>query len=485
MILGLILACSWPGCVVEERGESPALSVEIYGLDRQWNEVIRLIEGTGFPHPAAALSSWKRQGSHEPPLGKPLEALIASFNPDLTPELKSLDRARFEFGYGPNGIPRWWSAIPDDRGILADLLTAQALTQGASLEGLSGIDVERIGVLGTALMARVGRRLALANDRTALELARVDLANPTTPLDPRIAGSGGFTARLDPKQFADAPIQARAVAAVFAALGLGPVEAFGGIEGDQFRIELRAIAAREFDTDAGVQPAWLEWIPADADLVLSMAIDQRPDAWNLLFKAADASQNVEPRVPELAPSRVRLNLFAHAGGIRFEQDVRAAILGLTIGAGLDSAGRITWARGVLHAVDEPSARNLAENLLPMFIERIGLKEMFVALSGNDVVIGWKREIILDVAGAPRVAQPSVVLWFGESWHDGQPQRLAGLRPSAIAVFWADPSTAHWLKDASPIVWTGRMTKSGPVDTIKWPGLRRLVHDWAQAARDEQ
>ncbi len=66
--------------------------------ERQAAEVLRLFEGTRAPHPAAALAAWKRATKEPTQLGKPLEAVIALFNPEMVPEWSIMHRAELGLG---------------------------------------------------------------------------------------------------------------------------------------------------------------------------------------------------------------------------------------------------------------------------------------------------------------------------------------------------------------------------------------------------
>src|SRR4051794_28556134 len=83
VLLGLV-----PVVPARAEGPPPAISIRAAHPDRQMREVIDLFGGARAHHPAEALAAWKR-GSREPNrLGKPLEALIAAFNPGMADELR-------------------------------------------------------------------------------------------------------------------------------------------------------------------------------------------------------------------------------------------------------------------------------------------------------------------------------------------------------------------------------------------------------------
>jgi hypothetical protein len=57
--------------------------VRLVHPERQAAEVLRLFEGTCATSPAAALTAWKRSNPRPGWLAKPLEAVIATFNPGM------------------------------------------------------------------------------------------------------------------------------------------------------------------------------------------------------------------------------------------------------------------------------------------------------------------------------------------------------------------------------------------------------------------
>ena len=117
-------------------------------------------------HPAAALAAWKSAGGPPRELGKPLEALIACFNPEMSGEWRVLDGARLAVNLDEGrGVPSWHALVPRDDGTIAAAVAAMRLSDGASEAPVdfagNRIAVERLGRPGAALAARRGRYLDL------------------------------------------------------------------------------------------------------------------------------------------------------------------------------------------------------------------------------------------------------------------------------------------------------------------------------------
>ena len=84
------------------------------------------------PHPAAALAGWKRATRGSGQLGKPLEAVIAMFNPEMAEEWRVMHDAELHFDLGAaDGKVRWYAVVPRDDGTLSAAVTAMRLTDGA------------------------------------------------------------------------------------------------------------------------------------------------------------------------------------------------------------------------------------------------------------------------------------------------------------------------------------------------------------------
>jgi hypothetical protein len=159
------------------QGESPAtgetLVIRLVHPERQAAEVLKLFDGARAAHPAAALAGWKRASRSPDQLGKPLEAVIATFNPEMAREWKVLDQAELRLDLSAaDGNPRWYAVVPHDDGTLSAAITAQRLTAGSSEPPLNAngrsFEVERLGNAGSLLASRFGHTLILGSSRDEL-----------------------------------------------------------------------------------------------------------------------------------------------------------------------------------------------------------------------------------------------------------------------------------------------------------------------------
>ena len=113
----------------EPEAEGDAFVARLVHPDRQATEVLRLFEGARWSDPAAALAGWKQRNGNSVPIGKPAEAVIALFNPEMAAEWRALDGAEFRVGLDPtNGGLEWCALIPRDDGTVAAAVTAMRLT---------------------------------------------------------------------------------------------------------------------------------------------------------------------------------------------------------------------------------------------------------------------------------------------------------------------------------------------------------------------
>ena len=99
-----------PGAAGADEGE--ILVVRLVHPDRQAAAILRLFDGEPVPHPAAALALWKAAAPLRN-LGKPLEAAITLFNPEMTSEWRMMDDARLSLNWDKAaGRFGWHAAIP-------------------------------------------------------------------------------------------------------------------------------------------------------------------------------------------------------------------------------------------------------------------------------------------------------------------------------------------------------------------------------------
>ena len=129
-ILPLVLVISVlgasPGRAMGGEPTSPgeAFVARLVHPERQADEVLRLFRGARWSDPAAALAAWKTQRP-DAGLGKPAEAVIALFNPEMAREWRSLDKAEIRIGLDAGtGVLGWSALIPRDDGTVAAGITA-------------------------------------------------------------------------------------------------------------------------------------------------------------------------------------------------------------------------------------------------------------------------------------------------------------------------------------------------------------------------
>ena len=136
--------------------------------------MLKLFEGARVAHPAAALAAWKtaaaRQGDA---LGKPLEAVIAFFNPEMATEWRTLHQAELVVNWDQTHDRAGWHAIvPRDDGTLAAGITASRLSDGgddAPVDFMGQkIAVARLGRPGSALAAQRGDASVFGTTRDEL-----------------------------------------------------------------------------------------------------------------------------------------------------------------------------------------------------------------------------------------------------------------------------------------------------------------------------
>ena len=173
LIAGLVVMPPRASAIgLEQATSGEAVVVCLIYPDRQAAAVLRLFEGCAAPHPAAALAAWKRSTRDPDQLGKPLEAVISFFNPEMVREWSVFHEARFQLGFDPEtGSGRWRLTVPGDDGTLAALITALRLSGGSNEApvGNGTIAVNRLGGPGAVVAARSAGGVVLASSRAELD----------------------------------------------------------------------------------------------------------------------------------------------------------------------------------------------------------------------------------------------------------------------------------------------------------------------------
>jgi hypothetical protein len=183
--------------------DSPAgLVVHLVHPDRQAAEVLKLFDGSRWPHPAAALTAWKRITRNPQQLGKPLEAVIALFNPEMAREWRVLHEAELHLDLNPaDGSPRWYATVPRDDGTAAAALTAMRLSypevEPPLKEGATTVPVASLGRGGTPVGCQAGGVVIVGNSAADLLRGLHHLRDgPGTGAGDR--SDGGVVFHLDP-----------------------------------------------------------------------------------------------------------------------------------------------------------------------------------------------------------------------------------------------------------------------------------------------
>ena len=95
-MMAFLMGTQW----IHARGGEPDLDpgdmlvLHLVHPERQAEAVLKLFDGARLRHPAAALAAWKAAARPPRELGKPLEALIALFNPEMCGEWRVMDGTR-------------------------------------------------------------------------------------------------------------------------------------------------------------------------------------------------------------------------------------------------------------------------------------------------------------------------------------------------------------------------------------------------------
>ncbi|MGE3819246.1 MAG: hypothetical protein AB7I30_07405, partial [Isosphaeraceae bacterium] len=457
--------------LLQVRGVRPEVMVD---------RLIGLFEGSGVPHPAAALSAWKNAEGDKANLGKTLEALIAALNPAMVPELQALDGSRLRVVIEPeNGRTHWCLIVPNDDGRFGGFARALALTDGASLEPLEGRPVLRVGPSGAPVAFAPPGPLVVASDLTTL-------ANHSPTIDEGAATSPGWYARLDPAGLRVRPeLSARRAGEALSALGVREVAGEFRLEGETLELDLTSRLETPL-TSGAIEPSWLDALPTRGRLAAAaMAWEPGEPAVRLAFALADRVERADPARRGVAPLRTRLNLLATAARVNLETDFWPHLKGISGCLLVDPSGRPAGGLLGLHARSAEAAARISERILPRLgasyfrsesvvegpaTRRLGSLEgrvLLVATRGQSVWVSWGAEPLAEGPDAHEASDLSRTL--GET----HVQRFAALWLGALTV----PGTplARSLATAPPVVWTGGAQGAQAVDVLRWEGLRGAIH----------
>jgi hypothetical protein len=378
----------------EPAAEGDVFVARLVHPDQQAAEVLRLFEGARWRNPAAALAAWKQSTRDSISLGKPAEALIALFNPEMIAEWRSLDGAELRVAVNPSsGELGWFTLVPRDDGTVAAGIIAMRLTypddRPLVLDGRE-LPVARLGRSGGPLACVAGTTVTVASSRELLlrgvripgtgrgaphDKSDVPKSAPAREVDGLAKAGSGTIFYLEPGQrpiSRDAPLGQRRTIEALHALRCRRVEGAAYLKDGALELDV----STTFDGQpAGVakprahavEAAWLEGLPsAGVMAMVSVAIDPAPSSWDRAFAVADRVERTDPARAGLAPLRSRMNLLAAAAGMRLEADLRPHLRGLSayLIGDPNRPGRTTGALVVLHLDDPETARRLVGDSAP-------------------------------------------------------------------------------------------------------------------------
>lgn len=468
---------------VDPDASEAAISIRLAHPEAQLERILKLFEGAKAPHPAAALAAWRRATRDPNGLGKPLEALITLFNPEMKREFALLDGLSGELRLGKDGGPsEWFVRIPRDEGTLAAIGTAFALTDGAIEPPLAdGTSVVRIGAPGSALAA-LSPGLVVASTRQELARAIALGAKPEHALMPI-----GFHGTLRPKQALGASnLSIRRISAALDGLGIDDVKIMGTVDGEQLRLRLDSSTNSAAATDRQVAREWLRIVPdAGTTGVFSCALRHSAGRIDRIFNMLDRVEKADPRFAKTATIRTRVNLLLNAAGIRPELEVWPKIVGITGFVAAPSARGVRGFAIALHVVEQSSAERIHRTVLPRLAglwRVVDDRPWSTAIEGSTVLIASDDATRDAAVAAAREPARSIEQRIWRLVGDRQPlERVGAIWPSAFVP--PGSRSAPWARSldaAPPILWTGRDNAAGSHDELDWGELRATIQRFLEA-----
>jgi hypothetical protein len=484
MRTSILLAMLGTGLVGSARGEEPrpVISVRSIHPDRQAREVIGLFGGARAPHPAAALAAWKRASREPNRLGKPLEALIAAFNPGMADEMRTLDGAEVALWFEPaDGRLAWGASLPGDDGTFQALASAMVLTGGRSESRPGEPPADRLGGPGSPLMTRGPRGSLVAGSFEDLRVVRDRADDPLAHLgldDDGIdwvieRGALDRSKSLTVRRLGEAlrstsktvtgHLSVRADMAL-AIVGLsvpGPVER------------------------SAIDPAWLDWIPSARSIAgFALAVPPGANTWDAAFGLADRVERVDPERANVAPIRLRLDLLARSVGVRTEADLLPHLKGVSGWAGSDGRA-IDSGLVALHFVDEAAAGRFADRVRPAptpgatgsrKIGQLDGRPVVLARVGRSLAIAWGEASMASSMAALDDPKNSSGPALRTYWAKGVPTFAGGLWPARVpGLIPAASPLAEALGQASPVTISGTWFDPDHFHImVLWDGLDRSV-----------
>ncbi|WP_068410311.1 hypothetical protein [Planctomyces sp. SH-PL62] len=511
--LALLLVAT--AALAEDGAVEPAIVVRAVRPDQQAEAVIRLFEGSRAAHPAAAMAAWRRATGDANALGKPIQAVAAMFNPEMTAEWRAFQDAELVAGLDLADGWQWFATVPHDGGEIAALVTSLRLSGGADEPPLGEppLAVQRLGGPGAAMAAVSPGGTVFGSRRPELAEALARLRAPLGPKEeptdllPLTAEDSGFRLVFEPGRlpgdFRAAPNPSRLLAAA-KSTGLEAVVGFLSLRDDHLGLDL----ASRFDParptallkTPPIDPAWLAWMPSDStQAAVALALGREPAFRDALFDVVDRIDRADPARAQLQPLRVRLNLLATVRGVRLEADLWPLLRGASLATFADpeKPGTTSGALLALHTDRSEDAdsilRRVVLPLAPLFggsrpangpaeavatLGRASGRPVEAVASGTTVLVGWGEGAVATALKSAQAPERSVAGLIGGD--ESRPVGRAG-------VFWPgraglpipggdDPASplAATLAESAPVVWRGGWEGGRAWDVIRWGDLRRSV-----------
>lgn len=454
------------GSIARAQPEPPAVVVHLSRPDEQARRVIALFRNARAPHPAAALAAWKNATGES--LGKPIEALIAAFNPGMIRELRSLDDAELTLRFGTP--PHWRLLLPRDDGSLAAFLPALGLTDGKIEPSIGAATILRLGPPGAPLGALRAGGLVVASDVAQLN------EGLTAPSDTRPStGRSGPEIQLDPSALRHlSRIEARRLAVLLDSLGCDRATCQFGIDAhDTFAIRFTTHLDAPAPALPAIDPAWLDPIPVSSVVgAFAIALDLQGQSLDALFATFDRIEKADPDRAGVAPLRTRLNLLTAAAKVFPDIDLWPHLRGV-VGAVLTGAPGALSGVMVLQTDSPEAAARIATRVVPRLSAAfLPKRPLDLKAVGPAVFIGigaGALDAALDAAAHPDHSASATIR---AGWGSQAPHRAGAFWPGRVPG--VDPRLARALIAAPPARWVGLARGAILDDEIRWKGLDAVV-----------
>jgi hypothetical protein len=502
---GLLLIALVPVVIVgAEPSPSPVLTVRLTHPEVQGGRLIDLFKGSRAPHPAAALAAWKHATKGRSGLGKRLEALIATINPQMVRESRLLDGAEFRLALLPGtGQPRWRVVVPHDDGSIAALVTALALTDGATLEPIEGFPVFRLGPPGAPTASSRPGLLAIASDLEELTPA---IATVPAGDEAQAQADSGMRLRLVPEGLRAArSLTVRRAFEALDAFGCRDVEGRLAFADDDLSLELDTRLDDAPRVRNALDPSWLDAVTGPGVVAAAaLVVDLDGKGLDAAFALADRVEKADPARAGVAPLRTRLNLVATAARVLPEADLWPHLRGLSGGVFVGADGRVSGAIVGLHASGPDASSKIATVVLPRLaatylgpkrqpreaiaeldgvipLGTIAGRPLGATVRASSVWVGWGDRALADALEASAHPERSAVRALVQDVGAHPPQRAGVFWPGRSPGF-APPGSplAGALTDAPPVVWLGHTDGPAARDVVRWTGLRGVIRRWLDA-----